>query len=196
MAALEGKPIPSEKSILNLKFCSICSACMIFYTVLVTLIDFSCTAVQLKPFIPVTIVPEYPVCMRSNFKEALLEWHIGKLFISIPFTIIIATNILIDVNDIRKVTSSHLSIMNEPPLRTSCITGLFIVNLMLSSLFDEGLFAIGLILVFLLIKGPLIVIWTNHRLKQKSLKKNQQVERSFSEQAQFSQLESHAVNEL
>ena len=191
---MEGKPIPSEKSIL--KFCSLSSACIILYAFIVTLIDFTCTAVQIKPFIPVTLVPEYPVCMRSNYKEALLEWHVGKLFISIPFTLIIASNILIDVNDFQKITSHNLSIMNEPPLRTSCITGLFIVNLMLSSLFDEGLFAIGLILVFLLIKGPLIVIWTNHRLKQKSLKKHQQVERSFSEQAQFSQLESHAVNEL
>ena len=191
---MDGGPIPSEKYIL--KFCSICSSCIILYAFIVTLIDFTCTAVQIKPFIPVTLVPEYPVCMRSDYKEALLEWHIGKLFISIPFTIIIATNILIDITDIRKVTSSHLSIMNETPLRTSCITGLFIVNLMLSSLFDEGLFAIGMILVFLTIKGPLIVIWTNHRQKQKSLKKKQRVERSFSAQAQCSQLESHAVNEL
>ena len=100
------------------------------------------------------------------------------------------------IKDYLEDTENTLKHENEPPLRSSCITGLFIVNLMLSSLFDEGLFAIGMILVFLTIKGPLIVIWTNHRQKQKSLKKKQQVERSFSAQAQFSQLESHAVNEL
>ena len=56
------------------------------------------------------------------------------------------------------------------------------------------------ILVILLIKGPLIAIWTHHQSKQKNLKKNQQeineVELTLSAQAENSQLESHVLNDI
>lgn len=58
------------------------------------------------------------------------------------------------------------------------------------------------ILVVLLIKGPLIALWTNRQLKQKGLKKNQQPkdiqleELTLSAQARHSQLESYAIAEM
>ena len=55
-------------------------------------------------------------------------------------------------------------------------------------------------LVILLIKGPLIAIWTHHQSKQKNLKKNQQdineIELTLSAQAENSQLESHVLNDI
>ena len=56
------------------------------------------------------------------------------------------------------------------------------------------------ILVVLLLKGPLITIWTHHQLKQKSLKKNQRrkdvIELTASPQKQYSQLENHPLDVL
>ena len=58
----------------------------------------------------------------------------------------------------------------------------------------------GSILVILLIKGPLITLWTIRQLQQKGLKKNEQKkdvpleELTLSEQAQYSQLENHNNN--
>ena len=176
---------------------------MIFYIFVVTLINSTCTV----PFLPA-----YAVCMRTNFKEALIDWHNGKLLIIIPFTIIVATNILFDYDDIQIVTPPRLydintidhpePILSEKPLKTSFISGLFIVLvfLILAKLQDFIHFAVVSLLIISLAKGPLIVIWTNHQLRQKSLKKKQltmeEVEMSLSAKPQFSQLESHDANEL
>ena len=80
-----------------------CSVLMIFYIFVVTLINSNCTV----PFLPA-----YAVCMRTNFKEALIDWHNGKLLIIIPFTIIVATNILFDYDDIQIVTPPRLYDIN------------------------------------------------------------------------------------
>ena len=84
-----GEPIPSENS--TMRTCKIISVCLILYLIVVSLINSSCTV----PFLP-----EYAVCMRSNYEETEIALNDWKLLIMIPFTIIIATNILFDYDDI------------------------------------------------------------------------------------------------
>ena len=99
-------------------------------------------------------------------------------------------------------------VIDESPVNTSCISVLFfgisIFLTFLKSIDSVLMFSIcfGSILVILLIKGPLIALWTNRQLKQKGLKKNQQPkdiqleELTLSAQARHSQLESYAIAEM
>ena len=177
-AALAGEPIPSEKSIL--KKCVTFSACLMLYIFFVALFNSTCSV----PFLP-----QHAKCMGSNIEETFHDWHNNRLLLLIPFTLIICTNIVFDFDD---------------TLKTTYITGLFIGTLMFAEVFlkhFDGSSKIRTCLVMLLlIKGPLIAIWTNHRLKQKYLKKNQQeineVESTLSAQAENSQLESHVLDDI
>ena len=181
-AAFAGEPIPSEKSIL--KKYAITLSCVIWYVSIVTLINSTCSV----PFLT-----QYALCMRYNLLEATLSWHHCRLLVIIPCTFIICTNILYDFDDISK------PIFNESPLKTSCISLLFIASLLFQTMFLNCPDAFG-ILVILLLKGPLITIWTHHQLKQKSLKKNQRrkdvIELTTSPQKQYSQLENHPLDVL
>ena len=176
--ALAGQPIPSEKLIL--KTFATLSACLILYLFFVTLFNSTCS---------VAFLPPYAACMRYNFEEAELSWHNYKLLVLIPFTFIIGANILFDFQDI-----CH-PIFDESPLKTSYISSLSIVIIICPGMFFRPLhivIPIGILLVVFLIKGPLMAIWTNHRLKQKNLKKTQQkmnvqLESTLSAQEQYSQ---------
>ena len=144
----------------------ITSACLILYLIGVTIFHSTCSL----PFFP-----PYIVCMRSKmvqeipvFNREILSWQNYKLLLVIPVTLIIGANIHFDFQDISIV--NHYS-----PLRTSIISGLFIVNLILEETFVIPLecgiqIFIGILLGIFLFKGPIIAIWTHHQLKQKSLK--------------------------
>ena len=159
--AIAGKPIPSEKKIL--KMFTITSACLILYLFGVTIFHSTCSL----PFFP-----PYIFCMRSNLDQEILSWQNHKLLFFIPITLIIGANILFDFQDI--------SIVNHyRPLRMSIFSCLFFVTLMLKDMFVNHLdfsfllsfyIFIGIALGILLVKGPIIAIWTYHQLKQKSLK--------------------------
>ena len=155
--AFAGKPIPSEKKIL--KMFKITSACLILYLISVTIFHSTCSL----PFFP-----PYIFCMRSNLDQEILSWQNHKLLFFIPITLIIGANILFDFQDI--------SIVNHyRPLRMSIFSCLFFVTLMLKDIFVNSLdiriyIFIGILLGMLLVKGPIIAIWTHHQLKQKSLK--------------------------
>ena len=182
-AAFAGKPIPSEKLIF--KTFATLSMCLMLYLFFVTLFNSTCS---------VAFLPPYAACMRYNFEEAeLTSWQNYKLLVLIPFTFIIGANILFDFQDI-----CH-PIFDESPLKTSYISSLSLVIIICPGMFFRPLhivIPIGILLVVFLIKGPLMAIWTNHRLKQKNLKKNQQkmdvVELTLSAQEQHSQLQNHA----
>ena len=203
-AALKGNPIPLDRSIL--RYCTIGSACMIFYVVVVALVNFTIT----EPFLP-----QYAVCMNSS--PGVVEYNFSnKIFAVIPFTVIIGTNILFDFEDISifspprprpSVFNSNQNIepiLYESPLRTSFFSLLFVVLVMCRTMFLpslNGLTDIGIILIVFFIKGPLIAIWTIHQ--QKSSTNNQQkmddVELSISLQREYSQLENpkdHVSNVL
>ena len=180
-AASRGEPIPSDKSIF--KQFKNCSVFLVLYIFFVNLLNTS----SRRPFIP-----EFVLCMNSNFEEAILDLHYCKLLILIPSTFIICINIHFDYEDISTNQNSQL------PLKTSYVSGLFIVLMMFWTMFlkrfEGGFrFTMMMLLVILLIKGPLIANWTSHRLQHKSLKKNQQkteeVEPSLSAQPKHSQLE-------
>ena len=155
--AIAGKPIPSEKKIL--KMFTITSACLILYLIGVTIFHSTCSLPFSPPFI---------ICMRSNLDQEILSWQNHKLLVFIPITLIIVANILFDFQDI--------SIVNHyRPLRMSIFSCLFFVTLMLKDIFVNSLdiriyIFIGILLGMLLVKGPIIAIWTHHQLKQKSLK--------------------------
>ena len=155
--AIAGKPIPSEKKIL--KMFTITSACLILYLIGVTIFHSTCSLPFSPPFI---------ICMRSNLDQEILSWQNHKLLVFIPITLIIVANILFDFQDI--------SIVNHyRPLRMSIFSCLFFVTLMLKDIFVKPLdiriyIFIGILLGMLLVKGPIIAIWTHHQLKQKSLK--------------------------
>ena len=162
--AIAGKPIPSEKKIL--KMFTITSACLILYLIGVTIFHSTCSL----PFFP-----PYIVCMRSKmdqeipvFNREIFSWQNYKLLLVIPITLIIGANIHFDFQDI--------SIVNHyRPLRMSIFSCLFFVTLMLKDIFVKPLdiriyIFIGILLGMLLVKGPIIAIWTHHQLKQKSLK--------------------------
>lgn len=180
---------------------------MIMYVCVVALIN----SIITKPFLP-----EYALCMRCNPEEVKLFNEMQYLLL-IPFTLVIGVNLLFDFDDIPIYRPPRLSainsnqniepILDESPLRTSIFSFLFFVfNLISRPMFLQsfnGLTDMGIYLIFFIIKGPLIAAWTNHQLKQKKLKKNQQkmdeVELSISAQAQYSQLENakdHVSNVL
>ena len=190
-AASAGRPIPSEKLIL--KTFAILSACLILYLFFVTLFNST---------LNVSFLPPYAVCMRYNFEKVELSWHIYKLLLLIPFSLIIGTNILFDIED-----SCH-PIFDESPLKTSYISMIYIIHIFVIMIFQHQamfirplhiLITIGMLLVISLIKGRLIAIWTYHRLKQKNLKKPKQkmdVELlTLSVQEQHLELENHVLNE-
>ena len=186
-AAFAGQPIPSEKSIL--KTFAILSACLILYLFFVTLFNST---------LNVSFLPPYAVCMRYNFEKVELSWHIYKLLLLIPFSLIIGTNIHFDIED-----NCH-PIFDESSLKTSYISILVLVIVILQpqAMFIRPLHiltTIGMLLVISLIKGRLIAIWTYHRLKQKNLKKPQQKmdgeSLSLSAQQQHLELENHDLNE-
>ena len=135
---------------------------------------------------------QYALCMRSNLQETILSWHNHRLLVIIPCSFIICTNILYDFDDISK------PIFNESPLKTSCISLLFIAMLSLQKLFKK--ISAWIILVIFLFKGPLIAIWTHRQLKKKSLKTNQRkidvLELTTAVQEQYSHLENHALDIL
>ena len=137
----------------------ITSACLILYLISVTIFHSTCSL----PF-----SPPYIICMRSNLDQEILSWQNHKLLVFIPITLIIVANILFDFQDI--------SIVNHyRPLRMSIFSCLFFVTLMLKDIFVNSLdiriyIFIGILLGMLLVKGPIIAIWTHHQLKQKSLK--------------------------
>ena len=135
---------------------------------------------------PVPFLPPYAVCIQSNVEETLTKWQKYKLLLLIPFTLIICINIRFDFVDIPLGTPSDF------PLKTSYITILSISILLLSDHYGIGVCCIPLIIF--LIKGPLIVIWTNHRLKKSSLKRNQQ-KMNEGEESHI-QLENYPMNEL
>ena len=186
-AAFTGRPIPSEKLIL--KTFVILSASLILYLFFVTLFNST---------LNVSFLPPYAVCMRYNFEKVEFSWHIYKLLLLIPFSLIIGTNILFDIED-----SCH-PIFDESPLKTSYISTLLLVIMIFQ---DQALFVrplhilirIGMLLVVSLIKGPLIAVWTFYQLKQKNLKKPQQKMDgellSLSAQQQHLELENHDLNE-
>ena len=203
-AASRGEPIPSDKSILK-QFRN-CSVFLILYIFFVNLLNTS----SRRPFIP-----EFVLCMNSNFEEAFLDLHYYKFLILIPFTFIICINIHFDMEDNPIFTTPRLSaintnqssdpILDELPLKTSFVSGLFIVLMMFWTMFlncfDGGFrFVSIMLMVIFLIKGPLIANWTSHRLQHKSLKKNQQkteeVEPSLSAQPEHSQLENDVLNDI
>ena len=156
--------------------------------------------------------------MRFNIEEAHLEnWHnYGTLLIMIPLILVLCTNIYFDFDDIPKpphllsINNSQNShpIFDEIPLKTSIFSVLCfaIMVSMLSMIMFSGSIDAGfknsfwIHSVIGLIKGPLIAIWTHHRLKQKSLKKEQQkmdvVELTLSAQAENSQLENDVLNDI
>ena len=186
-AAFAGQPIPSEKSIL--KTFAILSACLILYLFFVTLFNST---------LNVSFLPLYAACMRYNYEEAELSWHNYKLLILIPFSLIIGTNIHFDIED-----NCH-PIFDESSLKTSYISTLVLVIVIFQpqAIFIRHLhilITIGKLLVISLIKGPLIAIWTYHRLKQKNLKKPKQkmdVELlTLSVQEHYLELENHVLNE-
>ena len=147
--------------------------------------------------------------MGSNLEEAL-DWDEYKLLILIPFTLILCTNIHFDfVKPPRLLSIDNIQnsepIFDESPLRTSlisCLALLWVFGciLMVEHVFYYSIVILDNFLVILLIKGPLIAIWTHHQSKQKNLKKNQQeineVELTLSAQAENSQLESHVLNDI
>ena len=189
-AAFAGRPIPSEKKIL--KTFVILSACLILYLFFVALFNST---------LNVSFLPLYAACMRYNYEEAELSWHNYKLLILIPFSLIIGTNILFDIED-----SCH-PIFDESSLKTSYISTLVLVIVIFQPQAmlirprppRHILITIGMLLVISLIKGPLIAIWTHHRLKQKNLKKPKQkmdVELlTLSVKEQHFELENHVLNE-
>ena len=138
---------------------TITSACLILYLIGVTIFHSTCSLPFSPPFI---------ICMRSNLDQEILSWQNHKLLVFIPITLIIVANILFDFQDI--------SIVNHyRPLRMSIFSCLFFVTLMLKDIFVKPLdiriyIFIGILLGMLLVKGPIIAIWTHHQLKQKSLK--------------------------
>ena len=180
-AAFAGKPIPSEKLIL--KTFATLSVCLILYLLCVALFNSTCI---------VAFLPQYSACMRYNFDEAeLIGWHNYKLLVLIPFTFIIGTNILFDFQE-----NCH-PVFDESPLKTSYISSLLFIMIICQAMFIKHIvITAGILLAVYLIKGPLIAIWTHHRLKQKNLKKNQQkmdvVELTLSAQEHHSQLQNHA----
>ena len=201
-AVFMGEPIPSDKSILK-KFVII-SACLALYIFFVNLFNSTFKV----PFFPL-----FAKCMRVNHEEANQNWQNYKLLLIIPFTFIIGTNIYFDFDDIPKpphllsINNSQNSppIFDESPLKTSIFSvtyfAILVSAVMFSGSTDAGFknafwihyYVIGLI------KGPLIAMWTHHRLKQKSLKKEQQkmdVELTLSAQAENSQLESDVLNDI
>ena len=205
-AAFAGEPIPSEESIL--KKVAPASPCLILYIICVTLYNSTCS----EPFLP-----QFDFCMRTNFDPT--AWQNSKLLMIILFTFIIGINILLDLDAISKgnsrprledIVNSQNSppVIDESPVNTSCISVLFFGISMflfrfLKSIDSVLMFYIilyGSILVILLIKGPLITLWTIRQLQQKGLKKNEQKkdvtleELTLSEQAQYSQLENHNNN--
>ena len=201
-AAFAGEPIPSDESILK-KVAPI-STCLILFPIFVTLYYSTCSE---------TFVPEYVLCMRSNFDPT--SWQKSKLLIIVPFTFIIGTNILFDLDANSIVNQSRFAdiiirqnsppITYESPMNTSCISILFFVMFMIQSMFLKSIdrafyivFLFGCILVVLLIKGPLVALWTNRQLKQKNQQQKdiQLDELTLSAQAQHSQLESHAIAEM
>ena len=151
--------------------------------------------------------------MRFNIEEAHLEnWH---NLIMIPLILVLCTNIYFDFDDIPKpphllsINNSQNShpIFDESPLKTSIFSVLCfaIMVSMLSMIMFSGSIDAGfknsfwIHSVIGLIKGPLIAIWTHHRLKQKSLKKEQQkmdVELTLSAQAENSQLENDVLDDI
>ena len=205
-AAFAGEPIPSEESIL--KKAAPASPCLILYIICVTLYNSTCS----EPFLP-----QFDFCMRTNFNPT--AWQNSKLLMIIPFTFIIGINILLDLDAISKgnsrprledIVNSQNSppVIDESPVNTSCISVLFFgisifLFRFLKSIDSVLMFYIilyGSVLVILLIKGPLITLWTIRQLQQKGLKKNEQKkdvpleELTLSEQAQYSQLENHNNN--
>ena len=205
-AAFAGEPIPSEESIL--KKVAPASPCLILYIICVTLYNSTCS----EPFLP-----QFDFCMRTNFNPT--AWQNSKLLMIILFTFIIGINILLDLDAISKgnsrprledIVNSQNSppVIDESPVNTSCISVLFFgisifLFRFLKSIDSVLMFYIilyGSILVILLIKGPLITLWTIRQLQQKGLKKNEQKkdvtleELTLSEQAQYSQLENHNNN--
>ena len=205
-AAFAGEPIPSEESIL--KKVAPASPCLILYIFCVTLYNSTCS----EPFLP-----QFDFCMRTNFNPT--AWQNSKLLMIILFTFIIGINILLDLDAISKgnsrprledIVNSQNSppVIDESPVNTSCISVLFFgisifLFRFLKSIDSVLMFYIilyGSILVILLIKGPLITLWTIRQLQQKGLKKNEQKkdvpleELTLSEQAQYSQLENHNNN--
>ena len=167
--------------------------------------------------------------MQTCSKAAdVTTWQNSKLLMIIPFTLIIGINILLDLDAISKgnsrprledIVNSQNSppAINESPVNTSCISVLFFgisifLLTFLKSIDSVLMFSIcfGSILVILLIKGPLITLWTIRQLQQKGLKKNEQKkdvpleELTLSAQAQYSQLvtptnnniENHAIVEI
>ena len=176
-AAFAGKPIPSEKLIL--KTFATLSVCLILYLLCVALFNSTCI---------VAFLPQYSACMRYNFDEAeLIGWHNYKLLVLIPFTFIIGTNILFDFQE-----NCH-PVFDESPLKTSYISSLLFIMIICQAMFIKHIvITAGILLAVYLIKGPLIAIWTHHRLKQKNLKKTQQkmnvqLELTLSAQEQYSQ---------
>ena len=143
---------------------------------------------------PVPFLPPYAVCIQSNVEETLTKWQNYKLLLLIPFTLIICINIRFDFVDIPLGTPSDF------PLKTSYITILSISILLLSEamfikyLVHYGIGVCCIPLIIFLIKGPLTVIWTNHRLKKSSLKRNQQKMNEGEES--HAQLENYPLNEL
>ena len=203
-AAFKGEPIPSDKSIWK-KFV-IFSACLTLYLLFVNLFNST---------INVPFIPQYHICMRFNIEEAHLEnWHnYGKLLIMIPLILVLCTNIYFDFDDIPKpphllsINNSQNSppIFDESPLKTSIFSvlcfAIMVSMIMFSGSIDAGFKnSFWIHSVIGLIKGPLIAMWTHHRLKQKSLKKEQQkmdvVELTLSAQAENSQLENDVLNDI
>ena len=153
------------------------------------------------------------MCMRFNIEEAHLEnWHnYGKLLIMIPLILVLCTNIYFDFDDIPKpphllsINNSQNShpIFDEIPLKTSIFSVLCfaIMVSMLSMIMFSGSIDAGfknsfwIHSVIGLIKGPLIAIWTHHRLKQKSLKKEQQ-KMDVEAEAENSQLENDVLDDI
>ena len=146
-------------------------------------------------------MPQYAICMRSSHFEESLDWHNYQLFIFVPITLIIGTNILFDFEDIPTVSPSRLlakkntiriPMYDDSRLKTSCISCLFISTVMFPVAFFKYVDAIRIHLVFFLIKGPLTAIWTHHRLKQKNqqVQQKEDVELTRFAQAQQSELES------
>ena len=151
--------------------------------------------------------------MRTKFDPT--TWQNSKLLMIIPYTFIIGINILLDLDAISKgnsrprledIVNSQNSppVIDESPVNTSCISVLFFgiaifLFTFLKSIDSVLMFSISFF-VILLIKGPLITLWTIRQLQQKGLKKNEQKkdvpleELTLSEQAQYSQLENHNNN--
>ena len=141
-----------------------------------------------------------------------MRFNYGKLLFLIPMILVICTNIYFDFDDIPKpphllsINNSQNShpIFDEIPLKTSIFSvlcfAIMVSMIMFSGSIDAGFKnSFWIHSVIGLIKGPLIAIWTHHRLKQKSLKKEQQkmdVELTLSAQAENSQLENDVLDDI